>query len=125
MKPTEINTVCLLGSPRRKGNSDTLAATFLREAQSYDAPVETFAVSQLHFNGCKSLFHCKTSMEHCGQTDDLTPVLSAISKAQVLVLASPVYFTSMTGQLKLALDRFFSFIVPDYPTAARKSRLGV
>ena len=50
-------------------------------------------------------------------------MLEAVAEAQVLVLASPVYFTSVTGQLKLALDRFFSFFVPGYPTAEIKSRL--
>ncbi len=77
----------------------------------------------MSFNGCRNLFRCKTDLDHCGQIDDLTPVLEAVSRAQVLVLASPVYFTNITGQLKLALDRFFSFFVPDYPTAAIKSRL--
>ncbi len=40
------------------------------------------------------------------------------------MLASPVYFTSISGQLKLAIDRFFSFFVPDYTTNPVKSRLG-
>lgn len=96
---------------------------FIQQAAFYGAPTQTFALSQLHYNGCKNLFRCKTDLEHCGQVDDLTPVLAAVSQAQVLVLASPVYFTSITGQLKLAIDRFFSFFVPDYPTAERKSRL--
>lgn len=117
------NTVCLLGSPRRGGNSDTLATAFLHHAGSHGAAVETFALSELQYSGCQNLFHCKTGSDRCGQVDDLTPVLEAISQAQVLVLASPVYFTSITGQLKLAIDRFFSFFVPDYPTAAQKSRL--
>lgn len=123
MLANEMNTVCLLGSPRRDCNSDTLAKSFIQQAKLQGAPVETFALIDLHFNGCKNLFRCKTDLDHCGQTDDLTPVLAAISQAQVLVLASPIYFTSITGQLKLAIDRFFSFFVPDYPTAEKKSRL--
>lgn len=124
MNSDVMKTVCLVGSPRRDGNSDTLAKNFLQQAQSFGAPVETFALSELQYSGCKNLFHCKTGSDRCGQLDDLTPVLAAISQAQVLVLASPVYFTSISGQLKLAIDRFFSFFVPDYPTATQKSRLG-
>ena len=119
----KMNTVCLLGSPRRGGNSDRLAEHFLRHANDLGAPVETFALSELQYSGCKNLFRCKADLDHCGLHDDLTPVLSAISRAEVLVLASPVYFTSVSGQLKLAMDRFFSFFVPDYPNATNKSRL--
>ena len=95
----------------------------MEQAKAQGASVETFALSEMNYNGCKNLLRCKTDLTHCGQTDDLTPVLEAITKAQVLVLASPVYFTSVTGQLKLAIDRMFSFFVPDYPTAKVKSRL--
>ena len=118
-----MTTVCLLGSPRRDCNSDTLANSFLQQAKLLGAPTRTFALSDLQYSGCKNLFRCKTDLEHCGQVDDLTPVLESISQAQVLVLASPVYFTSISGQLKLAIDRFFSFFVPDYATADRRSRL--
>ncbi len=118
-----MKTVCLLGSPRRGCNSDMLADRFVDQAVKLGAPVEKIALSTLSYHGCTNLFRCKQDLDHCGQKDDLTPVLEAVSEAQVLVLASPVYFTSITGQLKLALDRFFSFFVPDYPTAEKKSRL--
>lgn len=123
MSHNEMHTICLLGSPRRGGNSDALAQRFMQQVSLNGAPSETFALSELSYNGCVNLFHCKQGADHCGQTDDLTEVLEAVSKAQVLVLAAPVYFTSIPGQLKLAIDRFFSFFVPDYPTADKKSRL--
>ncbi len=123
MSPNDMSTVCLLGSPRRGGNSDALAERFVQQAELHGAPTETFALSQLQFNGCQNLFRCKEDLDHCGQVDGLTPVLEAVTQAQVLVLASPVYFTSVTGQLKLAIDRFFSFFVPGYATAQIKSRL--
>ena len=123
MKTSQMKTVCLLGSPRRGGNSDTLAIRFCEQAAQFGAPVETITLSDLTYNGCLNLFRCKQDLNHCAQQDDLTSVLQAITDAQVLVLASPVYFTSVTGQLKLAIDRFFSFFVPDYPTADNKTRL--
>jgi len=118
-----MKTTCLLGSPRRNGNSDTLANRFVQTAEYYKASVETFALSELTYNGCVNLFECKTRLTRCGQSDDLTPVLDSIENSEVLVLASPIYFTNLTGQMKLAIDRLFSFFVPDYPTAAVKSRL--
>ncbi len=123
MPASSMTTVCLLGSPRRDCNSDTLAHRFLDHAESSGAPTQRFALSDLTYSGCKNLFRCKTDLNHCAQSDDLTSVLSAVAQAQVLVLATPVYFTTVSGQLKLAIDRFFSFFVPDYPTAEKKSRL--
>lgn len=118
-----MKTVCLLGSPRRNGNSDFLANRFVKQATKQGALVETIALADLNYNGCINLFECKNQLVRCGQDDDLTPVLEFIREAEVLVIASPIYFTNITGQAKLAIDRFFSFFVPDYPTATVKSRL--
>jgi multimeric flavodoxin WrbA len=118
-----MKTICLLGSPRRGGNSDTLAQRFVQKAAKYGVLVETVTLSKLSYNGCINLFECKKQLLHCGQNDDLTPVLQTIAQAEVLVLASPIYFTNISGQTKLAIDRFFSFFVPDYLTATVKSRL--
>ena len=118
-----MKTVCLLGSPRRGGNSDTLAGHFCDEAKSRGADIESVVLSDLNYNGCINLFQCKNTLDRCGQEDDLTPVLESIEQASILVLASPIYFTNLTGQMKLAMDRFFSFFVPGYPTAKVKTRL--
>ena len=116
-------TLCLLGSPRPGGNSDTLAKRFCQRAADHGAPVEQVALSELTYGGCRNLNRCKSDLTHCGQDDDLKLVLESVTRADVLVLASPVYFTNLTGQMKSAIDRFFSFLVPDYPNQARKSRL--
>lgn len=118
-----MKTVCLLGSPRRNGNSDTLAMRFVEQAARYDSSIQTVALSSLDYSGCINLLECKRGSTRCGQTDGLSPVLNAVAEAQVLVLATPVYFTNVSGQLKLAIDRLFSFFVPDYPMVAEKSRL--
>ena len=119
-----MNTVCLLGSPRRDGNSDVLAHRFCDAAQNLGASVQRADLSALSYQGCVNLFRCKQDLSHCGQVDDLTPILKAIADAQVLVLASPIYFTNVSGQLKLVIDRMFSFLVPDYVTNSQTSRLG-
>lgn len=55
--------------------------------------------------------------------DDLTEVLDSIREADVLVLATPVYFWDVTSQLKSFLDRTFSYLVPDFMTNPNRSRL--
>jgi len=57
---------------------------------------------------------CKTKTEVCILEDDLTPVLAAVKAADVLVLASPVYFGDISGQLKCFFDRMYSYITTDF-----------
>ena len=118
-----MKTLCLLGSPRRGGNSDTLADSFLRHARSVGAETEVVALSDLNYSGCVNLFECKSGSDKCGLQDDLAAVLQSIVQSRVLVLASPIYFTQVSGQLKTAIDRMFSFLVPDYPNVSPASRL--
>ena len=115
--------VCILGSPRPQGNSAVLAHAFSEAAEKQGAEIKNFQLSELNYNGCKNLFICKSSSDRCGQNDDLTDVLESIYSADVVLLSSPIYFTDVTGQLKLCLDRWFSFFVPGYPKLENKSRL--
>lgn len=116
--------ICLLGSPRKGGNSDVLAQHFVAAARENGAQIEIHALRDLQFQGCINLMDCKTGGETCGQNDDMLPVLASIQAADVVVLASPIYFCNISGLAKQAVDRFFSFFVPDYVTATEPSRLG-
>ena len=115
--------LCIAGSPRKDGNSAALLDAFCQGAARTDAQISTYYLDELNYRGCRNLFRCKTDLEHCGQTDDLTPLLEQILHADIVVLASPIYFTDISGQMKLCLDRWFSFFKPDYPTRSDKSRL--
>lgn len=115
---------CLLGSPRAGGNSDMLAGTFCDAATAHGAQIHQFALRDLRFQGCANLRQCKTGKTTCGLDDDLAPVLEAVAGADVVVIATPIYFCNISGLAKQAFDRFFSFFVPDYVTAAEPSRLG-
>ncbi len=118
-----MKIVCLLGSPREKGNSATLARQFCSTAEKHGAEVTTFALNKLQYRGCQGCMLCKTKLDHCALEDDLTEVLEAVRGTDVLVLASPVYYWDVSSQLKSFLDRTFSFLVPDFVTNPQKSRL--
>ena len=75
-------TLCLLGSPRRDGNSDALAAHFCKHAEQSGANVEQIPLIDLSYNGCINLFHCKKDLDHCGQNDGLTSVLNKMGNAE-------------------------------------------
>jgi multimeric flavodoxin WrbA len=118
-----MKIVYLLGSPREKGNSATIANRFCSTAERLGAEVRTFVLNKLQYRGCQGCMACKTRLDRCVLEDDLTPVLDSIREAEVLVLATPVYFWDVTGQLKTFLDRTFSYFVPDFKTNPNMSRL--
>ena len=118
-----MKIVSILGSPRSGKNTATMAACFADVALSLGGDVQTFELNQLTYRGCQGCYACKKTAERCVLNDDLTPVLEAIFDADVLLLASPVYFGDVTAQLKGFIDRCYSFLKPDYMTNRQPSRL--
>lgn len=66
---------------------------------------------------------CKTKLDRCVLKDDLTEVLDAVRDADILIMATPVYYGEVSSQLKGFIDRTFSYLVPDYTTNPAPSRL--
>ena len=118
-----MKVVCLLGSPREKGNSATIANRFCAAANRLGAQVETFALNRLEYRGCQGCMACKTKLDRCILQDELTTVLEAVRGTDVLVLATPIYYWDVTSQLKSFMDRTFSYLVPDFLTNPNRSRL--
>lgn len=118
-----MKIACVLGSPKKKGNSTTLARHFLKTAEKLGAECRSFYLNGLHYQGCQACFGCKTKSDRCVVKDDLTEVLEAVREADVLVLATGTYFGEITGQLKCFVDRTFSFLVPDFHDSPQPSRL--
>ena len=119
----DMKTVCVLGSPRPEGNSSIVARHFCAAVEKLGAEVETFALNKLTYRGCQACMACKTTLDRCVLKDDLTAVLDAVRKADLLVMAMPVYFSDVPSQMKGFIDRLYSFLVPDYRTNPLKSRL--
>ena len=115
--------VCVLGSPRSGGNSETIARKFLQTAESLGSHTQIFALNCLDFKGCQACTGCKTGADECVVKDDLADVLRAVRDADVLVMTSPIYFGQVTGQLKCFIDRTYSFMKPNYMSDPKPSRL--
>ncbi len=109
-----MKIIALLGSPRPKGNSTRLAQAFLEACEERGAAVERYHLNKMSYQGCQACMGCKTKAEACILEDDMTPVYEAIRTADVVVFASPVYFGDLSGQLRLALDRFYAYLTPDF-----------
>jgi|GEM_PF-105555 len=118
-----MKIVALLASPRTDGNSSTLANRLTSAAAAKGAEVQAFKLNSLNYRGCQACNACKLLTDHCVLNDDLAEVLAEVAKADVLVLATPVYYGDVTGQLKLFIDRSFSYYTPDFRTSCKPSRL--
>ena len=95
----------LSGSPRKGGNSDALCDQFLRGALEAGHKVEKIRVAEKKIGYCTACYYCQQSGGVCAKKDDMAELLQKIIDADVLVLASPVYFYSIDAQLKTVIDR--------------------
>jgi len=118
-----MKVVCLYGSPRKQGNSTALARHFLDQARQRGASIEEFYLNGMALRGCQGCNRCKTDLETCVLKDDLTPVLDAVFAADLLVFASPVYYGDVSAQLKMFIDRSYSYLKPNYIKRSKPSRL--
>ena len=118
-----MKIVTLLGSPRMSGNSAIIADRFCETARNLGAETQVFILNKLTYRGCQACYACKTSSENCVLIDDLTKVLNAVRQADVLVLATPIYYSDISSHLKSFIDRTFSYLTPDFRTSTTKSRL--
>jgi len=118
-----MKIVALLGSPRTNKNTATIANRFTATAAQLGAKVRTFELNRLTYRGCQGCYACKSTHELCVLQDDLSEVLVAVQEADLLLLASPVYYGDVTAQLKGFVDRTFCYLKPDYPTNPQPSRL--
>ena len=124
-----MNIIILSGSPRKDGNTELLADAFARGAAIHHH-VETVSVRDYKVNPCLGCNVCfktngRSSESHpssledgrvvtdegeangvCTQKDDMTSIYEKMSQADMLVIASPVYFYGISAQLKAIIDRF-------------------
>jgi len=99
------NVVVLSGSPRRGGNSDLLCDRFAEGACDAGNTVEKIFLRDEKINYCTGCGTCLNGNKSCPQKDDMAVVLTKMLAADVIVMATPVYFYSMNGQMKTLIDR--------------------
>ena len=114
-----LTAIGIAGSPRGTGNSVALLDAVLQGARMAGATAELIHLNELRFRGCQGCTRCAPGGQ-CTVRDALTPVLSALRLADIWVLASPIYFDGVSGQMKLFFDRLHCFMMED---GERKPRL--
>ena len=98
----------LSASPRRGGNSDTLCDQFMLGAKESGNQVEKIFLGDKKINYCVACEVCQRNGGNCFQKDDMAEVLDKMMAADVIVMATPVYFYSMDAQMKTLIDRTVS-----------------
>lgn len=101
--------VILNGSPRQTGNTSELVKAFTEGAISAGNEVTTFHLDSMNIHGCKGCFGGHSNKEcPCVQKDDMKKIYPAVKEAGVIILASPLYYWNLSGQLRTAIDRLFA-----------------
>jgi multimeric flavodoxin WrbA len=98
----------LSASPRKGGNSDLLCDQFLLGAEESGNEAEKIFLRNRKINHCLACGACQSNGGKCMQKDDMAEMLDKMIAADVLVMATPVYFYSMNGQMKTLIDRTYA-----------------
>jgi multimeric flavodoxin WrbA len=99
-----MKVLAIWGSPRKGGNTDTLLNAFIDGATEAGAQVERLALRELKISPCLEIYHCFKDGT-CPIKDDMLPLYDKLLEADVVVLASPIFFYSVTAQAKAFIDR--------------------
>ena len=111
---TAKKILILNGSPRKNGNTSALIESFSKGAEQSGNTVTTFFIESMNIKGCKGCFGGgKNPQNPCTQKDDMDKIYPVYEQADVIVLASPMYYWSISGQLKCVFDRLFAIAEKD------------
>ena len=116
-----MKILVLNGSPRPNGDTARMVGCFREAAEGFGHEVQVFEVCRMDIRGCLACEYCHgRGQGACVQTDDMQQIYAALRDAEMLVLAAPIYYHGISGQLKCAIDRFYSAAYPNKPPKLRK-----
>lgn len=95
----------LSGSPRKGGNSDLLCDEFMRGAKEKGNDAQKIFIRDKQIGYCTACYYCRDTGKGCAIKDDMAEILDKMLSADVIVMASPVYFYSIDAQMKTLIDR--------------------
>jgi len=108
-----MKVLAFLGSPRRNGNTARLLEEFLKGvSEKNEVTIEQIYLQENKILGCTGCGYCLTSTE-CNIDDDMKNIYPILKEADVLIFATPVYWWSMSSQLKALIDRFYALKISE------------
>ena len=116
-----MDILVLNGSPRPQGDTAKMVAVFRDSAERAGHTVTVINVCRINVRGCLACEYCHGKGQGaCAQRDDMQMIYEKLRETDMLVLASPIYYHNISGQLKCAIDRFYSVLYPSAPPRLRK-----
>lgn len=114
-----MKILVLNGSPRVNGNTKKMINVFVSAAIGHT--VDVLDICKMEIKGCLACEYCHTKGGgRCIQRDDMQKVYDLLGEAEMLIIASPIYYHGISGQLKCAIDRFYSAAYPNKPKHLKK-----
>lgn len=101
------NILIISSSPRKKGNSQILCEQFKKGAEAKGHQVKIVRIMEQNIGFCRACDGCMRNGGTCVLKDDMAEILKMFQKADVLVLATPVYFYGISAQMKTFIDRTY------------------
>lgn len=114
-----MKILVLNGSPRKNGNTAKLADAFGQGAGHAGHQVVAINICDKDIRGCSACEYCH-GKGACIQRDGMDDVYEHLKDSDMLVLASPIYYHGISGQLKCAIDRFYAVAYPAKPPRLKK-----
>jgi len=102
----------LKGSPRENGNSSTLAEQVAAGAKAAGAEVESISLHTLDIRPCDACDSCHETGGVCVIKDGMQALYPKLRRASAILVASPVYWFTVSAQAKLCIDRWYAFESP-------------
>ena len=100
------NILILIGSPRKNGNTSTLANILIKNLDTKKVNTEICHLYNYEINPCIDCRACKKGDMKCSINDGMNELYSKIEKSEIIIIGSPIYWLGPTAKTKLLLDRF-------------------
>jgi multimeric flavodoxin WrbA len=121
----QSKVLVFMGSPRKNGNSAALARQIIAGAEAAGAEVEAFYLHGMDIRPCRGCDAChKEESQGCAIQDDMQALYPRLREADAIVLASPIYWFTVSAQTKLLMDRWYA-LESSEGSALRGKRIGI
>jgi multimeric flavodoxin WrbA len=116
-----MKILILNGSPRPNGNTKQMIDALCEGLKKAGHEWDVVNVARMNIHGCLACEYCHgKGAGSCVQKDDMQNVYELLKTAEMLVLAAPIYYHGMSGQMKCCIDRFYAVLYPEKPEQLTK-----
>jgi multimeric flavodoxin WrbA len=126
MAKAQKNVMIVVGSPRKRGNSSTLAKQVASGAKAAGAKVELFFLHEMDIKPCSACDGCRKKRGiDCVIRDDMRKLYPKMRAADAIVIASPIYWFTVSAQTKLFMDRWYAFGADENYKVLAEKKFGI